>query len=247
MKWPRCPKCSRASTGEADGVGTPRWRAMISVMWRSCTTAAATACSTELAGADSSAKRASLANVRAMHRRPADRSLTDVRCDATFADGLGNRAGETVVAVGGSRRTHERTPMPRKERASVAVAALNPQGRDASGHFRRVRRPRWRTGREPGRPCLCEHERPVRAGKRSSHRPHCTAISRRHCGKVAAPCDVVLKRKMDNASRLRGRLCKAGESSRSSHCTAARTASRRFADSSDRARPTPDVRFRPIR
>ena len=186
-------------------------------------------------------------NVRAMHRRPADRSLTDVRCDATFADGLGNRAGETVVAVGGSRRTHERTPMPRKERASVAVAALNPQGRDASGHFRRVRRPRWRTGREPGRPCLCEHERPVRAGKRSSHRPHCTAISRRHCGKVAAPCDVVLKRKMDNASRLRGRLCKAGESSRSSHCTAARTASRRFADSSDRARPTPDVRFRAIR
>ena len=224
---------------------------MISVMWRSCTTAAATACSTEPAGADSSATRASLA--------------TSARCTAgqrivpspTYAATRRSRAGSAIArvkpwspspwTVGGSRRTHERTPMPRKERASVAVAALNPQGRDASGHFRRVRRPRWRTGREPGRPCLCEHERPVRAGKRSSHRPHCTAISRRHCGKVAAPCDVVLKRKMDNASRLRGRLCKAGESSRSSHCTAARTASRRFADSSDRARPTPDVRFRAIR
>ncbi len=42
-------------------------------------------------------------SVRAMHRRPADRSLTDVRCDATFAGGLGNRAGEAVAAVTGDR------------------------------------------------------------------------------------------------------------------------------------------------
>ena len=70
-------------------------------------------------------------SVRAMHRRPADRSLTDVRCDATLA-------GSAIVrvkpwppspgTVGESRRTHERTPMPRKERAGGAVATLNPAG-----------------------------------------------------------------------------------------------------------------------
>ncbi len=109
--------------------------------------------------------------------------------------------------VGGKRSTDERTPMPRSDRVSSAVAARRPAGLariSALGH-EPVVLGGHPTGGQPEH-ARGEHEGPVGAGQGRAHGLDGPPVGRRGGGEVAAEGHLVLEGQVDHPVGVGGRL-----------------------------------------
>ena len=109
--------------------------------------------------------------------------------------------------VGGKRSTDERTPTPRKDSVSRAVAARSPAG------LARISAPgtspsssvATRPGRQPEH-ARGQHQGPVGVGQGRPHGLHGPTVGGRRGGEVAAEGHLVLERQVDHPIGVGGRL-----------------------------------------